>query len=363
MNYNKLLNEALFPRAGDNVRRKDYPYYDTLAITTGQTDYYFFTSPLGNPFLRNTKLPLSGQEIFFVDSISMYLNTVLSTTALIGNLNALLQQSCLQISVNSRVQCKLPLMDLLQYQLVLAEDATPAQLQPTIYPAMRKLPIPIIMNSASSFEFKLTMPTAVATAFNTVPIKLALHGVQLDKLDSFYWDDLKNNKFQQVPVTYYDNATIVNGNETTYNFFANNNKAQNLISQVFPLSETSTFSLQNIEVMISQPDTPIVPSTIFNSRINNLLRISVDDVDYYNASMQDMLSVVASYGGNLTDSATNTTAYVTTMNVRQSKTLRVPIEFPAQSKVIVSLTQPGSSLGVTGGITVALRGVETRRVQ
>lgn len=362
MNYSEILNRALMYQPGDNARRKDFPLYDTATITTGTTEYYFFTNALGNFFARNTKLPLAGTQVFFVDSISGFLKTMLTTTALIRNLTNLLQKSYLQITIDGRVQCKLPGMDFIQYEYGLMEDATPEQLQPTVHLALRKLPIPILINSTSSYEIKLVIPSAEATAFNTVEFKLSLHGIMIDKLTDFNYDALKNAKYQQIPVTYYYTVDIANGNETTYSLFSSNNIAQNLFSQTFPLSDIQTFSLQNIEVLVNQPDTPIVPSTIYNSRIQNVLRINVDDVDYYNASMQDMLSVVASYADNLTDSGAATTAYVTLMNVRNSKTLRVPIDFPAQSKVLISLTQPGSSLGITGSITVALRGIETRRV-
>lgn len=362
MDTTKILNANLFPKVGDNVRRKDYPLYDTQSIATGQTEYYFFNNALGNQFLRNTKLPLAGTQVFFVQGLSGYLKTMLTTTALIRNLTNLLQKSYLQITIDGRVQCKLPGMDFIQYQTGLLEDATPEQLMPNITNTIRRFPIPILINSTSSYEIKLVIPSAEATAFNGVEFKLSLHGIMFDKLVDFNYDALKNNQFQRVPVTYYYTVDIANGNETTYNLFSSNNIAQGLFSQVFPLSEIQTFSCQNIEVLVNQPDTPIVPSTIYNSRIANVLRVNIDDVDYYNASMQDMLSVVAAYGDNLTDSAAATTAYVTLMNERKSKTLTMPIEFPAQSKVLISLTQPASSLGITGSITVALRGVETRRV-
>ena len=146
----------------------------------------------------------------------------------------------------------------------------------------------------------------------------------------------------------------------TYELFANAAIAQGLFSQTFPLSDIQTMAIQAIEVFINQPDTPIEPSTIWNSRLTNFLRISVDDVDMYYSNLQELLSIFAGFAGTLV--TTPDTAAVNIMNVRQQKVLRTPLQIPANSKVRVSLTQPAASLGITGELTVALRGVETRRV-
>lgn len=362
MNTRDVLNATLYPRANQNARRKDFPYFDTLAITAGVLEYFFFVTALGNIFQRNKRLPLSGSEVFFIESISAYLDTTINTTAEINALNELLQQSYLAISVDNRLQCKLPGMDFLQYKYTLNEDVTPEQLQINVRNIKRNLPLPIIMNSTSAFEFKFVTTAAAATAFDTINLRLCLHGLQIDKLDSFYYDNLKNNKFQQVPVTYYDTIAIPNGNQQTFSLFSTPNKAQNLFSQTFPLSDIQTFSLQNLELLVNQPDVPIVPGAIYDSRIQNNLRISIDDVDFYNANLQDMLSVVAGFAGNITSAGADTTAYSMLMDQRQSKTLRNPLEFPANAKVNIALTQPAGSLGITGEFTLAMRGVETRRV-
>ena len=126
------------------------------------------------------------------------------------------------------------------------------------------------------------------------------------------------------------------------------------------MSDIQTFSLQNVEVFFNQPDTPIEPTTIWYSRLPNLLEINVDDVNFYDANLQNMLSMFASLAGTLT--TTPDLDYVNMLNIRQSKTFPVPLEIPANSKVRIALTQPAASLGITGEFTVALRGVETRRV-
>ena len=359
MNTRDILNAHLYPVAGQDIRRKDYEYYDALAITTGTLEYFFFTTGLGNQFLRNKELPLAGSEIFFVDQISAYLQVNIQAVALIDDLNELLQQAFIQISVDNRVQSKFPLLDILQYEWNDTAIATGTVEFQNFHKVVRNLPIPIMMNSTSAFEFKVVCNAAVATAFNGINLRLALHGLQLDKLDSFYWDNLKNNQFQQVPVTYYETRAISGAAADTFELFATV-VGPLLQSQTFPLSDIQTFSLQNLEVYFNQPNTPIDPTTILNSRMFNVLRISIDDVLYYESNMQNMLSMFAGIAGTLT--TTPDTATVTALNIKQSHTLRVPIEFPANGKVRITLEQPASSLGITGEFTVCMRGVETRRV-
>jgi hypothetical protein len=369
MNTKDVLNAHLFAQSGDNARRKDIPYYDTLTVAAGQTEYFFFTTPIGNQFLRNTQLPLSGQEVFFLEAFSAYFNVEKNTLAEINALNEVLQQSFLEISVDNRVIGKYPGMDFINYLL---SDTVADQVVVTVnFPKLlgnrngdgflgRKLPLPIILNSTSAFSFRWVCTAASATAFDTINMTLVLHGLQIDKLDSFYWDNLKNNQYQQVPVTYYDTVPIPNNAQQTYQLFTNPARVPTLFSKTFPLSDITTFSCQNIEVFVNQPDVPIDPSTILNSRLFNTFRVAVDDVERYNANLMNMLSMLAGFGRTLT--STPDTDYVTFLHLRQSKTLRIPLEVPANSNVQVELTQPAASLGITGEITVAMRGVETRRV-
>lgn len=362
MNTFELMNKALYPQSGQNARSKEYPYFDTLALTAGQLEYFFFNTALGNIFARNKRLPLSGSEIFFVNGISATLGTMISAPAGIDALNEMLQQSYLQISVDNRVQSKIPGLDFIQYTLNLNEDATPEILSYTNNLTKRNLPLPIFMNATSAYEFKFVTTAAAATFFNAVNFRLHLHGVQVDKLEPMYYDALKNNKFQQIPVTYYDTVPITGAAQNEYSFFQDPAKLQNLFSGQFPLSTIQTLQIQNIEVFVNQPDVSIAPFTIYNSRLTNNLRIRINDVDYYNSNLQDCLSVVAGIAGNITDSAAATTAYNQHLNIRQSKTFKTPLEVPGTSNAQFTLTQPAGSLGITGEITLVLRGVETRRV-
>lgn len=362
MNTRDVLNAYLYPGIYENTRRKDFPYYDELDLVTGTLEYFFFTTALGDQFLRNKRLPLAGSEVFFIEEISMILLNNMNTVGKVDSLNEMLQQSFLQISVDNRVVCKLPGMDFIQiiYEDQLVDQVPVAYENPHVYSAQRKLPLPIILNSTSAFEFKFVTTAAAATTFNGQEIRLTLHGLQLDKLDSFYWDNLKNNQFQQVPVTYYQTVVIPDGTEQTFQLFADASDSPNLFSKTFPLSDITTMAIQNIEVLFNQPDVPIRPFDIYESRLRNVLKINVDDVVYFDSSLMNMLSVVAGIAQVLT-----TTPDLDTLVVwveRNSYTLRVPLNIPANSKVTMSLTQPASSVGITGEFTVALRGVETRRV-
>lgn len=369
MNTKDVLNAHLYPVYGQNARRKDIPYYDTLTIAAGQMEYFFFQTPIGNQFLRNTQLPLSGQEVFFLEAFSAYFNVQKDTLAEINALNEVLQQSYLEISVDNRVIGKYPGLDFINY---LIADTVADQVVVTInFPKLvgnrngdgflgRELPLPIILNSTSAFSFRWVCTAASATAFDTLNMTLVLHGLQIDKLDSFYWDNLKGNQFQQVPVTYYNTVAITGAAANTYQLFANPAALPTLFSKTFPLSDITTFSCQNIEVFVNQPDVPVDPVTILNSRLFNTFNVVVDDVERYNANLMNMLSLIAGFGATLT--TTPDTDYVTILHLRQSKTLRVPLEIPANSNVAVTLNQPAASVGITGEITVVMRGVETRRV-
>lgn len=369
MNTKDVLNAHLYPTPGQNSRRKDIPYYDTLTIAAGQTEYFFFTTPIGNQFLRNTQLPLSGQEVFFLEAFSAFFNVEKNTTAEIDALNEVLQQSYLEISVDNRVIGKYPGLDFINY--LIADTVADQVVVMVNFPKVsgnvngdgflgRKLPLPIILNSTSAFQFRWVCTAASATAFNALNMTLVLHGLQIDKLDSFYWDNLKNNQYQQVPVTYYNTVVIGGAAAATYQLFANPAALPTLFSKTFPLSDITTFSCQNIEVFVNQPDVPIDPSTILLSRLYNTFNVVVDDVERYNSNLMNMLSMFAGFGRTLT--TTPNTDYVTTLHLRQNKTLRIPLDFPANANVNVSLNQPAGSLGITGEITVALRGIETRRV-
>lgn len=369
MDARLLLNKFLgaYPSAKDNVRVKTYPLTDNQAIATGTQDYFFFDTALGNQFLRNKRFPLASNEMFIVDKIALYLATEINTPAEIDDLNELLQQAYLEVSMNSRVICKLPLLDILVYQLGASFTATATATVPQILGNMntdnslgRKLSTPIPFIGNSNFKYRLRMTSASATAFNGIAMKLYLYGVQVDKLYNFNYDEVKGNMFQRVPQTFYETRAIANGNETQFVLFQQG-VAENLQSGYFPLSDIDAFEVEAMEFFVNQPDTPISPDTIYNSSITKTLKISIDEVDYWDAPVGvDLLSVLAGF-----DVALTTTPDLTVTELLHKRTqliLPEPIVIPANGKTKVIVTQPASSLPVTGELTLALRGTATRRV-
>ena len=41
MNTREILNMALYPRAGQNIRTKEFPLYDTQTLTAGTLEYFY----------------------------------------------------------------------------------------------------------------------------------------------------------------------------------------------------------------------------------------------------------------------------------------------------------------------------------
>jgi hypothetical protein len=185
-----------------------------------------------------------------------------------------------------------------------------------------------------------------------------LYGEQIDKLDNFNWNALKGNQFQEVPFTFYETRAIADGNQTTFSLFQEG-VAYNLQSGFFPLSDIDLFSCEAMEFYVNQPDTPISPETIYNSRIQNVLKIRIDEVDYWNSVVGTLMtSMLAGFDVVLTTTPDETITEL--MHVRKQLILPIPLVFPANGKVSVTLEQPGSSLGITGEFTLAMRGTITR---
>ena len=275
MNAKQILNMQLsaYPGPGQNARRKTYPLHDNQAIAAGTNEYFFFETALGNQFLRNKRFPLASTEIFTITAVSGFIQVLKNTAAEIDALNELLQQCYLEIYNNNRLICKLPGLDFINYEIANSiTDQVPATANLTRIGGNlnsdgflgRKFSMPIVFVGNSSFKFRFVTTTAVATAFDGINLKLYLHGVQTDKLGNFDYNNLKNNQFQEIPVTFYETRAITTGNETTYDLFQEG-VANNLQSVFFPLSDIDAFSLEAFEFFVNQPDVQVVPDTIYNS--------------------------------------------------------------------------------------------------
>ena len=362
MDTKQILNAMAYPASGQNVRTKDFILYSVQSIASGQNNYPFFQDNLTNIFQRNIKLPQSNSNIFFIEGISMHVPTSINTEALTTSLSNILQQSYLEISINSRVILNIPGLDFIQYLLTINADATPEILFSRFNRNIRKLPYPIMVNGNANISVTWYCNTTGSTDFDGIDFRLNLHVKMFDKLQDFNYDELQNNQFQKINVSLFDTQQVTTANATTYDLFADNTKVKTLINKVFPLSDIETVSIQNIEVFIGQPTTGVTIATVFNDRIQNQLVFNLDDVNYYQSDLQNKLSVLTGIEGDLTTAGADTIAYASIQDIRQSQLLKIPLNIPSNSKVVMQLLQPASSEAVGSYITTVLRGISTRRV-
>lgn len=369
MTPKEILNKIVYPRSGDNARRKTFPLHDTIQMATGTLEYHFFETAITNRYDQNKRFPLASTEIFMITALSAYIEAEKDTVAEIDALNALLQQSYLEIWCNSRRICKLPALDFVNYCYTQSIAATAtAMLEPKIGGNLNRdgflgrkfsVPIPFVGNSA--FKFRFVTTAAVATSFNGINLRLSLYGIQTDKLADFPYDSLKDYEFQEIPVTLYETRAITTTDEVTYQLFEQNAIADTLQSGYFPLSDIEIFQLEAIEVFVNQPDTPIDPVTIYNSSIQKRLVIRSDEIDYWDAVLgNQLLSMIAGFSVAIT--TTPDADVIEIMHVRKQLVLPVPLTFAANGKASIQLMQPPTSLPITGEFTICLRGTATRRV-
>jgi len=363
MNTRDILNAHLYPVAGQVVRRKSFTYYDQKFMQAGQDEYFFFVSDILNSLDNNKKMPLAGSEVFFITDIRMKGLQILLSESIADDYNSFFQKSYLEITIDGRQVMKIPGYEL--FEIEAAEHtgsatATDSMSNANLYPMKRELPLPIIINSTSSFEFKFVLDESEVTTNGF--LKLQLNGIQLDKLDSFYWDNLRNNQFQQISQSYYYTVDTVAG-ANTYELFSSANIDRRFFSKTFPLSDIETMSIQNIMLVNGQA---VVPTRFnflgYEDLATMVLRISVDDVVSFEMQGYAMTNSYNCFEFLATTSGVETLAIATPLIIRKSYTLPIPLEIPANSKVRVTLEQSSFQTLSSKFITCILRGVETRRV-
>jgi len=360
-----LINKVAFPSTGSNLRRKISSLYDTITLTTGTTFYRPFTTAPGNIFLRNTQFPLSGQQLFWVKYISLYLNQAITTAAQYAGLLLGLQNSNLEILVDSKQYWKIPLIECLSFNTAaLIGDTSSLPLR--FNPVTRNKPLvtPLLINAASTVVVNLNVDAGFASAFNTNNLRISFNGFLGDVLDSsFSFNPQQGNELQDIAFTCYDTQQVLTANQNTFNFFSQPETNVNNYSKVFPLSATERFEIQNMEVVIGgNSGTADTFDAVMNQRSTNVLTITVDDVQLHQSQIKDYLSIITQLSSTFNDAGPVLTNLVDTNLVYQSKTLEVPIIIPAQGKVQVTLQQPGSSLNQNQFITMMLKGLIKRQV-
>ena len=366
MNTTQLLNLAAFPSKNSNVRRKKSSLFDTITLATGTTLYRPFTTSPGNIFLRNQPFPLSGQQIFWMTSLSMYLQTAVNSVALYTGLIAALQHSNIEVVIDSKQYFKIPLLECLSFNLVnYIGTSTPQNLKVNPVTRNKNFIIPILFNASSNVVVNLNIDAAFASAFNASNLSISFNGILTDKLDSeLNYNPQQGKDLQDIAFTCYDTQQVTSANQTIFNFFAQAETNPNDFSRIFPLSATERFEIQSLEAFVpGNSGATDLFSSVLNQRSTNYLTIKVDDVTYYESQLKDFLSTITNSGvvtfGDATPTLTN---LMVTDLIYQRSTLEIPVIIPAQGKVSVQLQQPGSSLNVNQYITLMLKGLIKRQV-
>jgi hypothetical protein len=385
MTTQQLLNEVAYPNAGTNVRRKYMQYYDTFAVATGTTTYNLFSTTLGNNFQRNKKFPLSGSEAFALMNVELFLQSGVNTTAEYDALLDLLQKSYLEIVVNSKQAIKIPGIEIFSfdYSDIVIGTTTAINYNTKSVKRKKNLIIPIFFNSNSAIDVNFVTTTSAATAYNGKNVLCTFSGIQSDKLDNIFFNPVQGN-FQDLAYTMYDTVAVSGAGQNTYELFKDSSKSKTLYSKTLNLSSVERFEVQNMEIFFSMlSGGSNLFNAIKNNRMVNQLQIKIEDVLLYESTIADFLSLSNSEASSIisfagiainayasSDAATlptvavpsNTATFTRTIFQYKSKSLEIPIIFPANGKVSVELTQPGSSLNVDQYFTVLLKGKLTRQV-
>lgn len=353
MNVTDFLNANAYPVTGQNARCKFLNKGSDVTVAAATLEYNFFAAPLANPIASNFQIPFSGDNVFFVKKLAMY-SDVLDTTVT-GVIYAALMQSFLEIWINDRQQFKISLIKLLNFgwQNIGIAPAPLAQFYQGFEKREKVFVNPIIINSTANMRFRLHLNAAAATALDTKHLKLVMWGFQFDKLQQFEYNELQDNQFQRLDFDMYDivpNVVAVN----TYQFFANGNKSEELFSKILPLSESETFQVESMRVVFTDHNTVAPEQSLWFTRRENLLTVTLNDVLYWNSYISKSLCY---YGDYLTALVNNR------LSLWQNDVLETPILIPAKSNNQVTLLQPASVTPVVDSlIMLSFDGEITRRV-
>ena len=365
MTTQQLLNQVAYP-GGSNLRRKYMQYYDTITVASGTTSYSVFSTTLGNNFLRNKKFPLSGSEVFALTSIELFLQSGINTTSEYDALLDLLQKSYLEIIVNSKQALKVPGIEFFSYDYssIVKGITLSTNYQENPVRRKKKLIIPIFINSNSSVEVNFVTTSKVGTGFNTKEILCAFSGIQSDKLDNIFINPIQGN-FQDVAYTMYDTVAVSGAGQNVYELFKDSSKSKNLYSKTLNLSSVERFEVQNMEIFFSMLSggTDLF-TALRNNRMTNVLQVKIEDVLLFESTISDFLSISDNYASaiDIVTSGTGVTNFTESTIEYKSKSLEIPLIFPANGKVSVQLSQPGSSLNLNQYFMVMFKGKLTRQV-
>ncbi|MEM3373353.1 MAG: hypothetical protein QXF76_04020 [Candidatus Anstonellales archaeon] len=352
-----------YPNVGDNVRVKPYNMYDTLTITSSIQAYYFFVNSNLDQTLRNRILPISSNEIIFINSLNLELSN-LDHLPYDTNIDKIFTNSCLTISVDDRIKFKTCLAEVLNFNIANnnAQGGTSTDttfLYETRIKRKRNLLFPIIINSSSNVSIKLELDSAAATILNNKNIRINLRGVKFDKMTPFVYDPVRDNRIERLSFTLYD-SNLYNQSGGTYDLFSTQNKANTLYSKIFPLGDKESFSIENIEIFFAtaaDTTTAFNAGALYNTLLRAILKIYIDDIEFVNFLDEEFITLLRILKNSSYEYWSN--HYFTNFGF----TLDNPIIIPAASRVKATITLPATNyLRNTDYFTVMFKGTLQRIV-
>jgi len=364
-NTRDLLNSVGVPNAA--LRRNSVALVDQLAITTGQTVYPIFTGTLSQ-FVRNLSFPMTGDTIFALIGLKLFVENLFTTTT---DLIELMQNSYLSIMVGQKLQLNIPGAKILNFIAADTIGVSPAvaNFNKRFFGKYKKFFNPIILNQSSTVQINFVTSSTAATDLNGKKIDVVFDALQSISGDpAFVYMPQQGNMFQDIDFTLWNTVSIGTANQYTFPLFTDNTLAPNKMSLNLPLPADMRFELQNIEVFFISDAVASQAETldkIYYNRLHNQLNISVNQTLLYYSDIQEMINIITEYANVAFDDnagtpvATDLTSFEALL---QSKTLEIPVLFPATGLVNVSLTQPGSSLNNGELLTVCLNGTVKRTV-
>jgi len=344
-----------YPKIDSNVRQKAHTMFDTLTFSTGTLEYNLFVNPSLSPLTRNRVLPISNNEVFFINEISAFLSGQLDLGTN-SDQAEIFSRSFLQITVDDRLRLKIPLVEILNIPFV---PIITSGMPTGIIDRKRRLQFPIIINSSSNVNIKVVCSTQTATRYNNSNLVIELSGIKMDKLNQFMYDPRKDSGIERLSFTIYDTNAFVVNSAQSYDLFSISNKAISDFSKTFPLGDKEVFTVENIEIFFGYSTGAInttLASELYSLRRLNL-KILLDDVEYFNSRNGDLLTLIA----GTTPGPSVGYGYFT----RKGLTLPVPIDIPATSKVKITLDAPAipmSALAGTAYFCTMLKGTLQRIV-
>ena len=230
----------------------------------------------------------------------------------------------------------------------------------------RRLQYPIMLFKRSDVQFNVVLSSNAATVLNGIPMKLELSGIKTTFMDPNYIDPQANSDYERLSVTLYDTQTH-SATAVVYSLFSNPSANRLNFNKTFPLSQSEVFSLEAVEILNFSNNVSGTPALSLQEIQKNVLRISVDDVEYWLGSDNVFQSLIHYTSGNFNDAGAVATAWTqnnfisTAPEVFGLHSAGVPILIPSQANVSVTLQQAAQSR-VSGCVMVMCKVTYIRRI-